>query len=88
MSEKARINPKLLRREYVLIPITRTDGCAQENLRVYTTARKREATLRRRSENLQVDGQVLLGIFPNGFDQFPALHKHLVGVVVESGILQ
>jgi hypothetical protein len=34
------------------------------------------------SENVQLDAQVLLRIFPDGFYQIAALDQHLVGVVV------
>src|SRR5258708_9438791 len=38
-------------------------------------------------ENPEMDGQVLLGVLTNGFDQAPGLDQQLVGVVVDRRIV-
>src|SRR5690349_1561276 len=39
-------------------------------------------------KNLEVNRQVLLGVFANRFHQMTAFHQHLIGIVVQPGIFE
>jgi hypothetical protein len=46
------------------------------------------AGTRRLSENLQMDGQILLGILTDGFDQLLGFDQQFAGMVVNRRVLQ
>src|SRR5438874_5560404 len=50
-----------------------------------TRNQKREAGS---SKQLEMNGQILLGIFPNGLHQMPRLHHQLIGVVIDALVVE